>query len=308
MIGRIIEVVESDRRLTVNYGSMIISNDWLELGRVPLDDVLALIVNPHGATISAGLLAALAQRGAPVVIAGPNYQPVASLVPLVGHHAQGERLEAQVSATLPARKQAWKQVVRSKILMQSVVLDVAGADGQRLRELIPEVKSGDPTNVEAQAARLYWRKLFGKDFRREREAPGINSLLNYGYAVIRAATSRAIVAAGLHPSIGIFHSHPLDTMRLSDDLMEPYRALVDARVLGISRSGEELAVSPRNKRLLVALLSEDMPTASGTSPVSVAIHRTSRSLAQYFLGANKTLELPGPETRTTVESLLEADV
>src|SRR5690606_15655654 len=134
----------------------------------------------------------------------------------------------------------------------ALALETVGVDASMLRDLIPTVRSGDPTNVEAQAARLYWRRIFGQSFRRERDEPGINALLNYGYAIIRAATARAIAAAGLHPSLGIHHINPLDTMRLADDLMEPYRPLVDLRVYGITSTGV-VDVVPETKKMLVAI-------------------------------------------------------
>ena len=132
--------------------------------------------------------------------------------------------------------------------------------------------------------------------------------MNYGYAVVRAATARAITAAGLHPSIGVHHRSALDTMRLADDLMEPFRPLIDARVRAIAESDEDLDVVPRTKKMLVSVLSTDAPTAAGTSPVSVAMQRTARSLAEYFLNERKRLELPSIEYRSVVACLAEAYV
>lgn len=308
MIGRVIEVVETDRHLSLEYGSMLVRDSTGVIGRVALDDILAVIVNPHGVTMSAGVLAALAERGAPVVIAGKNFRPVAQVVPLIGHYAISQRIGAQVGASAPSRKQAWKQVVRAKVAMQAVVLEQWGVDCEHLWSLETRVRSGDPDNVEAQAARFYWRRVFGDDFRRDADLPGVNALLNYGYAVVRAATARAIAAAGLHPSIGIHHKSPVDTMRLADDLMEPFRPLVDTRVRAILDADLEPDVTPQTKKMLVAVLSTDVPTEAGTSPVSLAMHRTARSLAEYFLGERSKLELPGVMYREAVAYLSEAFV
>lgn len=287
---------------------MIVRNQSTVIGRVSLDQIQAVIVNPHGATMSAGILAALAERGVPVIIAGKNFRPVATVLPIEGHHAISQRIEAQVGASQPARKQAWKQIVRSKITMQALVLEQEGHDARRLWEMEGQVKSGDHQNMEAQAARRYWPLLFGGGFRRDPDEPGLNALLNYGYAVIRAATARAITAAGLHPAIGVHHQGALDTMRLADDLMEPFRPLIDARVLAIARDEEDLDVVPHTKKMLVAVLSTDVPTDVGTSPVSVAITRTARSLAEYFLGERAKLELPSALYREALESLSDAYV
>lgn len=305
MIGQIIEVVEADRYLSLEYGNMVVRSSLQILARVALDDVLAVIVNPHGATLSAGIIASLAERNIPVVIAGKNFKPVAIVMPLIGNFEVAARIEAQVTASVPKKKQAWKQIVQSKLLMQALALETAGVDATPIRNLIPTVRSGDVENVEAQGARHYWRRMFGEGFRRERDEPGVNALLNYGYAVVRAGVARAIAAAGLHPSIGIHHINPLDTMRLADDLMEPYRPLMDVRVHGMTRE-EVPDVTPSSKKLLAAVLSTDLEMAAGSSPVSVAMHRTAYSLVSYLKGEREFLELPGEGSRPAMEYLADA--
>lgn len=308
MIGQVVEVVEADRHLSLEYGNMVVSAGNVVIGRVALDSIQAVIVNPHGATLSAGVLAALAERGVAVTIAGKNFRPAAMVLPVEGHHAIAQRISAQVGASLPSQKQAWKQIVRSKITMQALALEHFGGDAERLWLLEGNVRSGDPDNAEAQAARFYWPQLLGTKFRRDRDQPGLNSLLNYGYAVIRASTARAITSAGLHPAIGIHHQGAHDTMRLADDLMEPFRPLVDVRVRAIAEAEESLDVTPRAKKMLVAILSTDVPTDAGTSPVSVAVLRSARSLADYFLGERPRLELPSIDYRPAMASMAEAYV
>ena len=298
--------METDRHLSLSYGNMLVHEGSRIIGQVALDQIQAVIVNPHGATMSAGILAALAERGTPVIIAGQNFKPVATVVPVAGHHAISRRIEAQVGASQPARKQAWKQIVRSKITMQALVLDQFGCDAERLWLLEGKVRSGDPENCEAQAARYYWPQLLGGSFRRDPDEPGLNGLLNYGYAVVRAATARAITAAGLHPAIGVHHAGALDTMRLADDLMEPFRPLVDARVRAIADSNAGLDVVPATKKLLVALLRTDVQTPAGATPLTLAMHRTAKSLADYFLGDRSKLELPGLEYVAAIDAASEA--
>lgn len=302
MVGRVIEIVERGRSLFLEYGNMVIRSGEEVIARVALDDILALVVNPCGAMVSSGLLSALAERNIPFVVSAPNFTPIATLMPLAGNFEVAARIESQVNASAPLRKQAWKQVIQSKVIMQALALEATGVDSSAVRSLISEIRSGDTTNVEAQAARLYWPRMFGGPFRRDPDLQGLNSLLNYGYAVIRAATARAIAASGLHPSIGIHHAHPLDTMRLADDLVEPYRPLVDCRVRFLSDSGI-LEVKPESKRALVAILTTDIPTPVGTSPVSVAIHRTSQSFVHYLRGEIETLELPGEESIPVLSEL-----
>ena len=205
MIGRIVEIAEDGRHLALKRGFMTVRVDGDEIGRVALDDISVVIANAHGLTYSNNLLVALAERGAPLVICGRNHSPIAWVWPVAGHHAQTARMAAQVAASQPLKKRAWQAIVCAKISQQAAVLDAAGHRGGGVAALARKVRSGDPENVEAQAARRYWTLLMGDDFRRDRSAPGANALLNYGYTVLRAATARAVMAAGLHPSLGIHH-------------------------------------------------------------------------------------------------------
>ncbi|CUH39981.1 CRISPR-associated endonuclease Cas1 [Jannaschia seosinensis] len=132
-------------------------------------------------------------------------------------------------------KQAWKKVVVAKIEMQAAALLSLGKAAAPLRMMIRSVTSGDTTNIEAQAARYYWPHMMGPEFRRDAGAGGLNALLNYGYTVLRAATARAVVAAGLHPSIGLHHSNRCNAFALADDLMEPFRLLADCAARRIAQ-------------------------------------------------------------------------
>ena len=302
MIGRVIEIVEADRYLSLEYGNMVIKNFGGVVARVALDDISAVVVNPYGTSLSAGLLAALAERNIPFVIAGKNFSPIGIMLPIEGNFAQSARIQAQMEATKPTSKRLWQQVIKSKIDMQAMALDIVGAPSASLREMSLRVRSGDPDNLEAQAARAYWGRMFGRKFRRDRALVGINSFLNYGYAVLRAATARSVVAAGLHPGIGIHHKNAYNSMRLVDDLMEPYRPLVDLRVYAIAQAGGE-EVNSQTKRRLVSVLNTDVPTSAGMSPVSVALHYMATSLSQVYLGERDRLELPNSRMIDEVREL-----
>jgi len=165
------------------------------------------------------------------------------------------------------------------------------------------VRSGDPDNMEAQGARRYWGLLFGDAFRRDQDGGGINGLLNYGYTVLRATMARAVVAAGLHPGIGLHHSHDNNSMRLVDDLMEPFRPIIDLKVWQLRRNGEEL-VTPEAKRALVRTLYDDMQTAAGATPVMVCTQKLAVSLAQVYLGEREKLDLPLPGLPLSLASAL----
>lgn len=296
MPGRIVEVSNDRRHLSVQRGFMLVHStgeDAQEIGRVALDDIAALIANAHGLSYTHNLLLALAERGAPFVLCGPNHNVAGMLWPVDGHHQQAHRFEAQIACTLPMRKKLWASLVKAKLLNQAAVLQAADAAHAPLLALAKQVRSGDPDNLEAQGARKYWGLLLGSTFRRDQRATGTNALLNYGYTVLRAATARAVVAAGLHPSIGLHHSHDNNAMRLVDDLMEPFRPVIDLRVWELQRSGHD-EVHAQSKRALVQCLYQDLATDAGRTPVLLALQKLTTSLAQVLLKERSTLDLPPP--------------
>ena len=158
------------------------------------------------------------------------------LLPIEGDFEQSKRIEAQTASSQPTHKRLWAEVVRSKLEQQATALEAAGAPTAPLTALVSKVKSGDPENLEAQGAQCYWRLFFGDSFRRERDSGGLNGLLNYGYTVLDACTALAVIAAGLHPRIGLHHSTD-NAMRPVDDVMEPFRPGIDLKVWPLRRHG-----------------------------------------------------------------------
>lgn len=307
MIGRIVEVADDKRHLFMHRGFMVVQDtegERKELGQIPLDDITAVIANANGLSYTNNLLVALAERGAPFVLCAANHNAVGMLMPIEGNFEQAKRIEAQIAASLPTRKRLWATVVRSKLEQQAAALEAAGRPTAPLMALAAKVKSGDPENLEAQGARRYWGLLFGSDFRRDQNAGGLNAMLNYGYTVLRATTARAIIAAGLHPSIGLHHSHDNNAMRLVDDVMEPFRPMIDLKVWQLKRNGED-QVLPDTKRALVRTLYDDMQTTSGATPVSVCVQRLAVSLAQVYLGERDKLDLPLPGLPLALASALQ---
>jgi CRISPR-associated protein Cas1 len=291
---RIVDIATDGRHLSAYRGFMLISEDREEVGRIPLDDVGAVIVHAHGVTWSTNLVIALAERGALMVLCGTNHAPVAVCMPLDGHHGQNARMRAQWEAGRPLAKQLWREVVVAKIHWQAAVLEARRIDAGAFDMLARRVRSGDPNNVEAQAARRYWPLLMGEDFRRDRASGGQNGLLNYGYTVLRSLIARAVVAAGLHPSIGIHHANRGNPFALADDLIEPFRPLVDALTLQLAARGC-LEVTPEAKRAFAGLIAFDLAGEMGTTTVSVAAVKLAQSVARCFeTGRSSELTLPRP--------------
>lgn len=303
-MDQIVDIATDGRHLSRDRGFLKVSEGPEEIGRIPLDQIAGVIVHAHGITWSNSLLTELADRGAPVVLCGANHAPRSVLLPLDGHHAQGARLRAQWQAKASLMKQAWKQVVISKIAMQAATLEAVGEAHAPVAMLTRKVASGDSGNVEAQAARYYWPRIMGEDFRRDRNAADRNALLNYGYTVLRAATARAVVAAGLHPTMGLHHSNRGNAFALADDLMEPFRPLVDCVVRGLAeRNGVQ--VDTNAKQSLARLIALDLPLGDGVTPVSVsvALCKLATSLGQSFETGRLNLALPSPPDALTLRGL-----
>lgn len=291
MIGRIVEVAEDGRHLSVSRGFLVVEAGGERLGQVPLDDIAAVIANAHGLTYSNNLLMALAERKAAVVLCASNHRPAALLWPVESHHRQAARMRAQVEVSKPFAKRAWQALVRAKIGMQGAVLESRGQSPGAFESLARRVRSGDPDNLEAQSARRYWPLLLGPDFRRDPREPGVNGLLNYGYAILRAATARAVMGAGLHPTFGLHHRNRGNPMALVDDLMEPFRPLVDLRVAQLVETGHG-EVGPVTKRVLADVPALDLQTAAGVTPLGTCVERLAVSLAQSFEDGRPRLDLP----------------
>ncbi len=289
---RVVDIAGENRTLSLSRGSLKISGDDGELGRAPLSDIQCVLVHGHGAMLSLSLGAALADAGIPLVLCDRNHAPVALSLPVSGNFEQAARLTAQASLSLPGRKRLWRRLVMVKIAAQARSLEISGhPDHAALARLGKSVRSGDPDNVEARAARFYWRRLMGDGFRRDPGGDGLNAHLNYGYAVIRAAMARAVVGAGLAPGLGLHHRSRLNAFQLVDDLMEPFRPLVDHAVWR-NRTEWIGEVRTAAKRELAQLVNGAMATAAGSSPVSRVMSILAHSLAEICTGRARDLAWP----------------
>lgn len=290
MVGRILELNRDNLAVHKSRGFLSVRENEKEIGKVELDDLDAVLVSAQGMMWSNAALAHLAAQNVPVMILGSNFTPTAVVLPLAGHRAQGYRMAAQASASRPLRKQIWASLVRHKIAAQAALLGRIGFPSERVARLSYEVRSGDPENREGQAAQAYWPLLMGKSFRRDRDAEGANALLNYGYTVLRAATARAVVASGLHPSLSVNHKSGGDPLALADDLMEPFRPTIDLRVHSLLDAG--VATVPDARAALVETLNAAFETDQGVSPLSQVLVRLAQSVARSFENGKPDLTFP----------------
>jgi CRISPR-associated protein Cas1 len=292
VIKRTLEISREPAHLSVRNEQLVLKRDGQTIDQVPCEDIGVVLVDHPQTTYTHAALAKLAEFDAAVVICGRDHLPAAILLPMVDHSQVVWRLDAQLSVSRPLRKQLWKQIVVAKIAAQARNVPADQPAHRKLIALSREVRSGDPTNIEAQAARVYWANwLWQEEFRRDPDGTGLNSFLNYGYAVLRAAVARAIVAAGLEPSLGLHHHNRSNSFCLADDLVEPLRPLVDDRVRELHRQGYDELNQPA-KAAILELLAERVRLGDEVGPLMVQLHRYVASLVRCFTGDNRELEIP----------------
>lgn len=262
---------------------------------VPVEDLGMVILEHNQIVLTHYLLEKLVSSNVAVITCNDTHHPTGLLMPLEANTLQSERFKHQIEATEPLKKQLWQQTVKAKINNQCAVLKKWESKWLLLKNLADSVKSGDADNNEAIAAAHYWQNLFPPawNFYRKRDGVPPNNLLNYGYAIIRAGMARAIVGAGLLPTLGIFHRNRYNAYCLADDMMEPYRPFVDMVVRGIiHRTSAVDTLSQEHKVELLKLPSMDTIINDEKSPLLVAMQRTAASLAKCYGGEQRKLLLP----------------
>ena len=294
MLERIIDISQGGARLSLANERLEIARDGATVASIPLAEMGALVVSHREIVLTQPVLAGLAEAGAPVIVCDAKCLPAAMMLPIEGHHLQAERLAQQVNASAPTCKQAWKQIVQAKVRAQGRLLEDLHGNGKGIAAMAARVKSGDPENVEGQASRRYWPALFGDpEFRRNRDLPDQNKNLNYGYAVLRAIVARAVCAAGLHPSLGIHHHNRYDAFALADDLMEPFRPLVDrAVVIWLRENDRFTGLTPQAKAALIEPLMARFTVNGEQRTLFDITARLAVSLTKMFAGKARTLVLP----------------
>ena len=258
---------------------------------IPIEDIGVVLLEHQQTSVTLPLLNALAENEVQVVICNSKGMPSAMLQSMNSNNLQGETLRNQIACGEVLKKQLWKQVVEAKIRNQASLLDSVGENGNVLKPFYTNVRSGDVDNREGIAARIYFQHLFGDSFVRNRDEPGINALLNYGYSILRAATCRAIVSSGLLPAIGIYHHNRSNAYPLADDLMEPFRPFVDGVVYDLAMQGNT-ELTKEVKGELISVLYADTLFEKIKRPLSVGLSMTTSSMAKCLSKELNTLSLP----------------
>ena len=260
---------------------------------VPIEDLGFVVFEHPQITFTQSVMQLLAENNTAVVFCDSRFHPSSMLLHLDTNSIQNEMFRHQIAASRPLKKQLWQQTVKAKIGNQARLLDKLDRDGRALHHMAGKVASGDSSGMEAKAARTYWLRLFAAEFRRERYGGAPNPALNYGYAILRAATARALAGSGLLPTLGIHHHNRYNAFALADDIMEPYRPFVDMAVHDMLEEKMDTGELGRTeKAFLLELLGMDVQTDGQKRPLMLALSQTSASLARCFAGEDNKIRYP----------------
>jgi len=277
--------------LTTKDEQLVIKTELRETS-VPIEDIGFVVIEHQESYLSIPALNKLSENNVAVIFCDAKHMPNSMLLNLNAHHIQHEIFKTQIEASEPLKKQLWQQTIKAKITNQAHLLDKINKTQHPLDYLAANVLSGDTDNREAVAAAYYWRNIFDFDFKRERFGDFPNLFLNYGYIVLRAAVARALSGSGMLNTLGIHHKNKYNAFCLADDIMEPYRPLVDAKVISIMEKYSDKELTTAIKSELLSVLTETVYFDDKVSPLMVALTTTTSSLQQCFSGSTRKLIYP----------------
>ena len=292
MIKRVIDISER-AYLHIKDRQLLVEKEHVTVSKIAVDDLGILILQHPAITITQSAITLCQQNNVAILFCDDRHLPISVTLPLwSGHSLHTRVLRDQIASKIPRRKRLWQQIVKAKIAEQASTLKGAGLESQRLDRLYDKVRSGDPENIEAQAAQVYWRVLMGNSFRRDSAADGVNSILNYGYSIMRAMTARALVGTGLHPAIGLHHKNQYNGLCLADDVMEPFRPWVDSLVHEMDAQPGTTAITRDVKQKILGLLSEQVSYGKEKMPLMVSAHYLAAQVKQAMSDSSITLRYP----------------
>ena len=287
-------LIENKTSITAKNLQLIIKSEIRE-STIPIEDIGFLVLDHQEIYLSLPAMNLLVENNTAVIICSKNHLPNGMFLNLDSHHIQQEVFKNQIEASVPLKKQLWQQTVVEKITNQGILLAKITQSKNSFEFLASKVLSGDTSNMEGVAAGQYWKTFFDTydiNFRRERFGDYPNNFLNYGYAILRAATARALSGSGLLNTLGIHHKSKYNAFALADDIMEPFRPLVDEKVFEIMQQYDEQELNTKIKAELLQVLTRTVYFKDEKSPLMVALQKTASSLQQCFMGNRKKIKYP----------------
>ena len=296
MIKRIIDISDASY-LHLKNQQLLIDKKGKTEGKIPIEDLGVLILEHPAVVLTQQVIISCQKNNTVIIFCDERHLPYSAILPIAESNSLHNKiLKQQLAVTEPTRKRLWQQIVKHKIKEQLTTLNLLSKDSLRLKYLVSKVKPGDSGNCEAVAAQAYWKALFDKHFKRDANLEGVNTLLNYGYSIIRAMLARSICGAGLHPTLGLFHDNQYNALCLADDLMEPFRPWVDWKVYHMEQV-KQTAINQKTKRELLSLLNESVIYNDREMPLTVASHYLVSDLKRCYNRERKDILYPRLKTR-----------
>lgn len=287
-------LIENKTSVSVKNAQLVIKSEIRE-SSIAIEDIGFLVLDHQEIYISLPAMNLLVENNTAIIICSKNHLPNGMFLNLNSHHIQQEIFRNQIEASVPLKKQLWQHTIVEKITNQGLLLETISGNKNAFDFLASKVLSGDTTNMEAVAASQYWKTFFDTydfNFKRERFGDYPNNFLNYGYAILRAATARALSGSGLLNTLGIHHKSKYNAFALADDIMEPFRPLVDEKVFEIMQTYEEQELNTKIKSELLQILTRTVYFKEEKSPLMVALQKTASSVQQCFTGERKKIKYP----------------
>lgn len=284
-------LIEKKSSVTCKNLQLLIKNETREAS-IPIEDIGFIVLDHPEIYISLPAMNLLVDNNTSVIICNASHLPNGMFLNLNSHHIQQEVFKTQIEASLPLKKQLWQQTIVEKINNQGILLEKITNQKNKFEYLASKVLSGDTSNMEGVAANFYWKSFFEADFKRERLGDYPNNFLNYGYAILRAATARALSGSGLLNTLGIHHKSKYNAFALADDIMEPFRPIVDEAVYHIIQHYDEKELTTDIKAELLQVLTRTVYFKDEKSPLMVALQKTASSLQQCYGGKRKKIKFP----------------
>lgn len=298
-------LVENKSSISTKNLQLIIKSEVRE-SSVPIEDIGFLVLDNPEIYLSIPAMNLMIENNTAVIICSNNHLPNGMFLNLNSHHIQQEIFKNQIEATVPLKKQLWQQTIIEKIKNQGELLERLTKSKNQFDYLSTKVLSGDTNNMEGVAAQHYW-KYFPfpnqekEGIKRERFGDYPNNFLNYGYAILRAATARAISGSGLLNTLGIHHKSKYNAFALADDIMEPFRPIVDEKVFQIMQRYDQQELNTLLKSELLQILTRTVYFKDEKSPLMVGLQKTASSLQQCFTGNRKKIKYPKLWNSTGIE-------
>ena len=284
-------LLENKASISTKNLQLVIKTETRE-STIPIEDIGYLVIDHPEIYLSIPALNLLIDNNTAVIICNTNHLPNGMFLNLNSHHIQQEIFKNQINASAPLKKQLWQQTITEKITNQGILLQKITLKTNNFEFLASKVLSGDSSNMEGVAANFYWKSFFEHNFKRERFGDYPNNFLNYGYAILRAATARALSGSGLLNTLGIHHKSKYNAFALADDIMEPFRPIVDEKVAEIMQKYSEQELNTQIKAELLQILTRTVYFKEDKSPLMVALQKTASSLQQCYTGERKKIKYP----------------